>query len=194
MMPDSQARPSAGCRKVRNPYRAARARGRASRKCWTSSSSSTALPPDRSLHLVEHAGESRLQPQGLLDLVGTHVGVLAVLQEAGALVLAHELDERSGVRLPVFREPFEVLKDRPEAGPREDADGVFGVLVEVGVEDALVHEVGVLADVEEYPAQVVELQHGEEVRRLGRSLLELPGIRVAALVGSWLDPGTDAHA
>src|SRR3954447_22897473 len=194
MMPESQARPPAGCRKVRNPYRAARARGRASRKCWTSSSSSTALPPDRSLHLVEHAGESRLQPQGLLDLVGTHIGVLAVFQEAGALVVAHELDERSGVRLPVLREPFKVLKDRPEAGPREDAYGVFGVLVEVGVEDALVHEVGVLADVEEHPAQVVELQHGEEVRRLGHPLLDPLGVRIEILLGAGLDPGKDAEA
>src|SRR5947209_10512265 len=99
MIPDSQARPPAGCRKVRNPYRAARARGRASRKCWISSSSSTAFPPDRSLHLVEHAGESRLQPEGLLDLVGAHVGVLAVLQEARTVVFADELDERRRVGL-----------------------------------------------------------------------------------------------
>src|SRR5438874_12139542 len=126
-----------------------------------SSSSSMRSAPRSLLHLVEHAGESRLQPQGLLDLVGTHIGVLAVFQEARALVVAHELDERSGVRLPVLREPFEVLKDRLEASLREDAYGFFGVLIEFGVEDAMVHEVGVLADVEEDPSQVVQLQHSE---------------------------------
>ena len=60
------------------------------------------------LHLVEHVGEGRLQPQRLLDLIGRDVGVLAVLQEARALVLANELDERLGVVLPVLGEAFEV--------------------------------------------------------------------------------------
>ena len=46
-----------------------------------------------SLHLVEHVGERRFQPQRLLDLVGRDVRVLAVLQEAGVLMLADELDE-----------------------------------------------------------------------------------------------------
>ena len=45
------------------------------------------------LHLVEHVGERSLQAQRLLDLIRRHVWVLAVLQEAGEVVLAHELHE-----------------------------------------------------------------------------------------------------
>ena len=43
----------------------------------------------------------------------------------------------------------------------EEHDRVLGVLVEVGVEDPLVHEPGVV--VEEHPAQVVELERREHV-------------------------------
>jgi hypothetical protein len=52
-----------------------------------------ALSP-RSLHLVEHVRESRLGLQRLLDFIGTHVGILTGFQEAWALMLANELDER----------------------------------------------------------------------------------------------------
>ncbi len=45
------------------------------------------------LHLVEHVGERSLQAQRLLDLIRRHVRVLAVLQKAGEVVLAHELHE-----------------------------------------------------------------------------------------------------
>src|SRR5437868_4243310 len=58
----------------------------------------------RSLHLIEHVGERRLEPEGLLDLIRAHVGILPVFQEAGAMVLADEFDERRGVRLPILRE------------------------------------------------------------------------------------------
>ncbi len=59
------------------------------------------------------------------------------------MVLAHELDECRGVRLPVLGEALEILEDRADARPRKDGDRVLGVLVEIGVEDPLVHEVGV---------------------------------------------------
>src|SRR5438874_9211004 len=123
------------------------------------------------LHLVQHAGEGGLQLESFLDLVCTHVRIFSVFQKTRALMVAYELDERRGIRLPVLREPLEVFKDGPKAGLREDAHRVFCVLVEVGVEDALVHEVAILADVKEQPAQVVQLKHGEEVRSLGDALL-----------------------
>ena len=47
---------------------------------------------------------------------------------------------------------------------REESHGILGVFVEVGVEDALIHEVGFPLDVEKHPAQVVELEHSETVR------------------------------
>src|SRR4051794_8155925 len=74
------------------------------------------------LHLVEHLAEGVLDLQGLLDLVGRDVRILAILQEAGALVLPDELDERRGVRLPVHRKPFEVLEDRVDTGQPEERD------------------------------------------------------------------------
>jgi hypothetical protein len=109
--------------------------------------------------------KTRLELEGLLDLVGAHVGILAVLQEAGALVFTDELDERRRVRLPVLREALQVLEDRVDAVLREERHGVLGVLVEVGVEDALIHEVGVLADVEEHPAEVVQLENSKAIRK-----------------------------
>src|SRR3954452_3386933 len=55
-----------------------------------------------SLHLVQHSGKRRLQTERLLDFVSAHVGVLAVFKEARALVLAHELNERGSISLPVL--------------------------------------------------------------------------------------------
>src|SRR5262245_14933459 len=64
-----------------------------------------------SLQLVEHFGQGALDPQRLLDLVGSDVRILAVFDDARALVLADELDEGVGIRLPVHREPFEILEN-----------------------------------------------------------------------------------
>ena len=89
------------------------------------------------------------------------VGILAVLHEAVTLVLPAELDERSGVIPPVGRKPFEVLEHRRHAGLLEQVHGILDVLVEIRVEDPLVHEARVV--VEEHPAQVVELECREEV-------------------------------
>ena len=50
-----------------------------------------------------------------------HERILAVFQEARALVLAHELDEGRRVRLPVLGEALEIFKDRADAGVREQA-------------------------------------------------------------------------
>src|SRR4029453_15131457 len=120
------------------------------------------LRPSRHLlHLLEHLRERRLHRQGLLDLVAREVRVLRVLQEAVALVVANELDERLRVRLPVVRKTLEVLERGVQPRLSEQHDGVFGVLVEVRVEDPLVHEPRVV--VEEDPAQVVEFEGSEVV-------------------------------
>src|SRR5207249_10131612 len=104
-----------------------------------------------------------LHPEGLLDLIGADPGIFAVLQEARALMIAHELDKGRNVRSPVLGEALEIDEDGGDAGLREKGDGVFGVLVEVRIEDALIHEVRVALDFEEDPAQVVELEHLEAV-------------------------------
>ena len=88
-------------------------------------------------------------------------GVFPVFEEGRALVFASELDERGGVRLPVHRKVLEVLEDRIDADLAEQADRVVSVLVEVGVEDPLVHEPRVI--IEEHSAKVVELERREHV-------------------------------
>ena len=56
----------------------------------------------------------------------------------------------------------------PEAGLGEDGDGIFGVFIEVGVEDALIHEVGLAFYVEQHPTQIVQLEHGGRTGLAGR--------------------------
>ena len=45
-----------------------------------------------------------------------------------------------------FGKAFKVFEDRVDAVLREERNGVLGVLVEVGIEDALIHEVGFRTD------------------------------------------------
>src|SRR3954470_14045478 len=105
--------------------------------CWISSNSSIL----GSLHLVKHVGECGLQRQRLLDLVGADKRILAVFKETWTLVLANELDESRWIRLPVFGKALEVFKNGADAELCEQSHCVLGVLIEVGVEDTLIHEV-----------------------------------------------------
>src|SRR6185369_16682690 len=193
-MPASQARPPAGFRKVRNSYRPVRAGVRVSRLCWISSNSSITLSPDPLLHLVEHVGEGSLDLEGLLDFVGAHIRIFPVFQETRALVLAYELDECRSIRLPVLGKPLEVFKHRPDAELREEAHGIFGVLVEVGVEDSLIHEVGFTFDVEEHPAQVVQLEYGKRIGCLGHCLFNGFSILADDVLPSGLDLRNNGEA
>src|SRR4051794_20740254 len=106
------------------------------------------LPSPGSLHLVKHFRKGLLELQGLLDLVCRDVRILAIFQEAGTLMLANELDERRHIGLPVLRKAFQVLEYGRDATLGEQRHCVVGIFVELGIEDALVHEVGILADVE----------------------------------------------
>ena len=45
----------------------------------------------------------------------------------------------------------------------------------------MIHEVGLSLDREEDPAQVVQLEHGEDVRLARHRLLDIPGILVEDL-------------
>ena len=109
-------------------------------------------------------------------------------------MLADELDERRRVRLPVLGKPFELLEDRIDARSLEQLNGVLGVLVEIGVEDALVHEVRVRADVEEHPAQVMELQRRERVRARGDGVLDALPVGADVGLGARLDLRDDREA
>src|SRR5262249_35937731 len=141
------------------------------------SSSSIMRVIPRSLHLVEHVGKRRLQLERLLDLFGGDKGVLPVFQEARALVFAKELADGGQVRLPVLQPSLELEECRRYARLGEEGHRILEVLVEIGVEDALVHEVETRADVEEDPAEIVKSQRSED-RRIGfyRVLDRLPVI------------------
>src|SRR5688572_17193792 len=90
-------------------------------------------------------------------------------------MVADELDECGWVRLPVVGKPFELLKNCVNAGSLEQLNRVLRVLVEIRIENSLVHEVLVLTDVKEHPPKVVELQRRERVRaRRDRFLDALP--------------------
>ena len=77
---------------------------------------------------------------------------------------AEEFDDCVEVRLPVLRPPFKVCEHRGDAGFDEEGHCIFEVFIEVGVEDALIHEVKPRADVEQDPAEIMELERSENVR------------------------------
>ncbi len=80
------------------------------------------------------------------------------------MVVANEFDERRGVRLPILGETFKILENRVQASRGEDCHCILGVFVEIGVEDAHVLKVGIAFNFEEVPAQVVQFEHGKNVR------------------------------
>src|SRR4029078_12272948 len=135
-----------------------------------------------SLHLVEHVREGGLELECLLDLVGTHIGIFPIFEEARDLMLADKLDEFLRLGFPIFGEAFEVFEDSINAGGREESHSILGVLVEVCVEDPLIHEVGLPVDGKEDPSQVVQLEHGETLRLRRYGLLDVFGILIEHLL------------
>src|SRR6478736_7113430 len=175
---ESQARPPAALRNERNSYRPVSAGVRVSRMCWMSSFSSIACLRWKSLHLVEHVREGRLELQGLLDLVRTHERIFAIFKEARAMMVTDELDECRGVRFPIFRKALQILENGAETGCRKDANRILGIFVEVGVENAHVLEIGFPLDVEKVPSEVMQLEHSEDVRLISDGLLNVLGVLI----------------
>src|SRR3954469_20051326 len=158
--------------------------------CWMSSNSSIS----DSLHLVEHVGEGGLQRQRLLDLLGADKRILAVFEETRALVVANELDESRRIRLPVFGKALEVFKNGADAQLCEQSHCILGVLIKVGVENTLIHEVGLTIDRKENPPQVVEFEHGQTVRLALHGLFDVSGVVVKDRLSPWDDLGDDRES
>src|SRR5215203_6740350 len=78
-------------------------------------------------------------------------------------MLPDEFDESVGIGLPVHREAFEVFENGVNAEAHKERDCVFRVLVEVGVENPLVHKVQSRTDVEQHPAKIMKLERSEKV-------------------------------
>jgi hypothetical protein len=53
------------------------------------------------------------------------------------------------------------------------ARSVFRIFIEVGIENALIHEVGIPFDGKEHPAQVMELQDSQRVRLRRNRVLDV---------------------
>src|SRR4051794_23534835 len=81
------------------------------------------------------------------------------------MMIPHELDEGRGLVFQSAGNPSRFSNDR-----------ILGIFVKIGVEDPLVHEVGLALDGEEHPSQRVELQDIENIGRLSDSFLEVAGI------------------
>src|SRR5204863_1907473 len=145
-------------------------------------------------HVIEHRRERLFEGERLLDFPGRNVRILPVLEEAGALMVADELDEGRRVCLPIHRESFELLEDRVDARCREQLDRVLGVLVEIRIENALIHEVLVGADVEQYPPEVMQLEWGERMRTGLDGLLDPRPVGTDFILGARLDLGDDREA
>src|SRR5207247_9515553 len=121
-------------------------------------------PPRGWLEARQHQRERLCESERLFDFPGRHVRILPVLEGARALMFADELDEGRRVRFPIRRESFELLEDRVDARGFEQFDRVLGVLVEIRIENALIHEVLVGADIEQYPPEVMQLEWGQPQR------------------------------
>src|SRR5947199_9719416 len=110
------------------------------------------------LHQVKHFGELRFELQCLLNFFCCLVWILTVLQKARTLVFANELDECWYVRLPVLGKTFKVLENCVHSDLFKQGYCILGVLVEICIEDSLVHEVCVLSNIEDNTDQLVELK------------------------------------
>src|SRR5262249_11362105 len=87
----------------------------------------------------------------------------------------------------------EGLKGRLDAGLAEYDGSIFVVLVEVGVENALIHHVFLTIDLKDRPSQVMRLKHLEEVRVLCDSFLDNFGVVVEVLFHTRNDFRDDAE-
>src|SRR5207237_1369987 len=106
----------------------------------------------------------------------------------------NKLDKRRSVSFPILWKSFKIFEDRVDAVLREESHGVLCVLVEVSIEDALIHEVGLLVDVEEHPAQVMQLEHFEGLGKTRDRFFKLLPIRTDGLLPPRLDLRDDREA
>jgi hypothetical protein len=72
-------------------------------------------------------------------------------------MLTNERDEPLGMLSPVQGESFKVFKGGCDARLAKQHHRILGVLIEVSIEDALVLEIQVVADIEQLPPQKMQL-------------------------------------
>src|SRR5216110_455675 len=109
-------------------------------------------------------------------------------------MVADELDERLRVGLPVSGEALKIFENGSNAKLREERDGVFGVLIKVRIEDALVHEVGFAVDRKEHPAQVMQLENRQTIRLCSHGCFNIPRVLMKNFFASRNDLRRDREA
>src|SRR6266536_6257898 len=110
------------------------------------------------------------------------------------MMVTDELDECRGVRFPIFWKALQIFENGVETGCRKDGNRILGIFVEVGVENAHVLEIGFPIDIEKVPSEVMQLEHGEEVRLTSHGLLDVLGILIENRLPSGDDFRDDGEA
>src|SRR3954447_5703461 len=141
------------------------------------------------LHQIKHFGKLRFELQCLLNFVCCLVWILTVLQEARALVFANKLDECWNVRLPVLGKTFKVLEHCVHSDLLKQGYCILGVLVEICIEDSLIHEIRVLSNIEENPSQVVKLERCKCIGHIRNRSLDGLAVGADRFFSSRLDLG-----
>src|SRR5438552_1205135 len=120
--------------------------------------------------------------------------MLAVFEEARTLVVAEKLDDGFWIGRVVLRPALQGFKSCLDSRPSEQERGIFAIFIEIGIEDALVHQVLLALDGEDHPPQIVRLEYAENGRIICDGFLHDLGILVQVLFPSRFDLCNDGEA
>ena len=98
------------------------------------------------------------------------------------MVVTDKLHECLRFGLPILGKALEVFEDGINASGREESYCILSVFVEVCVEDALILEVGLPINLEDLPAQIVQLERREALWILGYCFFNLLGMFVTGFL------------
>src|SRR5260370_28245790 len=79
-------------------------------------------------------------------------------------MVTKELNHSRKICFPIVRPALQVHEYRGDAGFQEECYGIFKVFVEIGIEDALVHEMRSRTDVKNNPAKVMQSERRKHIR------------------------------
>ena len=164
---------------------------RVSRMCWMSSNSSTGAVHCIWSSISEKAAFNR---SAFLISSAVTYGYSPYSRKLGTWCSRTNLMNASGFSFQSSGNPSRLVKTVVMPVATEQLHRVLGVLVEVGVEDALVLEVQARPDVEEHPAQVVQPQRRQSLRTRRDGLLDGFSVRADRLLAALLHLRDDREA
>jgi hypothetical protein len=110
------------------------------------------------------------------------------------MMITDKLDECRGVSFPIFWKALQIFENGIETRCRKDANRILGIFVEVGVENAHVLEIGFPLDLKKVPSEVMQLEHGEDVRSISDGLFDVLGVLIKNRLASGDDLRDDGEA